>query len=132
MEKHLVLIREAIAERELASLTAAVEALAKRGGKGFAHQQIHRHIVPTLSPSEIEWFWGSITTPVQSERVCDLIIKDAVLILTKQGYVIGRDFSIGYGEKRLLLGKAACDCLEQTLTTTKKVMLSLVTKQRHT
>lgn len=132
MEKHLVLIREAIARRELTSLTAAVDALAKRGGKGFAHKQIHHHIVPTLNPSDIEWFWGSITTPVQSAKTCDLIIMDATLLLTKQGYVIGQDFSIGYGEKRLLLGKAACDCLEQTLTKVKLVMLSLVTKQNHT
>jgi hypothetical protein len=131
MDERLIPVREAITDRQTRGLTSAVNRLAKHEGYEEAHRLIHQHILPNLDPDEIYWFWNSVASPVQTEKVTSLILKDAALFLIRQGYIIGQDFSFSNGKKRLLLGKAARDALEESLPRRKLVMLSLVTRLDH-
>ena len=131
MDERLIPVKKAITDRKLHSLTAAVNDLACDESHGDAHKLIQEFILPTLNPAEIEWFWNSIASPVQSERVINLILQDAAMLLTKRGYKIGQDFSFATGRRRLLLSKAARETLEEVLPRRKRVMLSLVTKENH-
>jgi hypothetical protein len=134
MDERLISVHAAIKDRELNSLTAAVSDLSDLEGVGDAHKLIQQFVLPCLNPREMEWFWNSIASPVQSARVIELILKDATKVLSQQGYVIGRDFSFGLtteGKQKLLLSTAARMHLENTLPRNKLVMLSLVTKKNH-
>jgi hypothetical protein len=134
MDERLLSVHSAIKSRELNSLTAAVSDLSESEGVDRTHNLIQMQVLPLLNPREMEWFWNSIASPVQSARVVELILKDTSEVLITQGYVIGRDFSMGLtdtGKKKLLLSKAARMHLERTLPKQKLVMLSLVTKKNH-
>lgn len=61
-------------------------------------------VLPYVSIPSRLWFWQSITEPDQFDQLIDAMTTGTTRMLTKNGYALGRDFSIAQeGPQRVLI-----------------------------
>jgi hypothetical protein len=61
-------------------------------------------VLPYVSIPSRLWFWQSITDPEQFQTLIDSMTTGTTRMLTKNGYGLGRDFSVAEeGSQRVLI-----------------------------
>ena len=89
--------------------TAAIAAIHNRSPDDLASaltsleeaEQFRNEVLPLLEPADCRWFWAETLTKSQFKRISSMVVDVAAAVAKTEGFVLGRDFSVGVDESGL-------------------------------